>query len=366
MVRLGGLVFCVVLANRTPAVQAQTPAEPGQQSTAAPVQAPDELLRRVADLVHAGKFADAQQTVNGLLVLYPEDARLLKAKSLLEKAPAAPAVAQTAPTSAPAATEIAGSPQPATPATISSAPALSGMDRVDYNALLELARQAQQTTDVAEQRSLSNRFLKQSSSFVEKHPDDVLIWQLRAATARAANAPLDGFEAGQKLVALGAADRGDVGALRLLGQLKNLGWMDKQQVTVANIKAQTANQFAWMLGNWNLANPYNTNTHVVEVIQPTNESFEMWSVKDGARQIQELRGKILATGEIAWEWDYYNPSGVKEWPTGWQPIVMKDIGGDNKTFTLIEPSSRKKPWTYFLRRPDAAESTAEAKAKRRK
>jgi len=55
-----------------------------------------------------------------------------------------------------------------------------------------------------------------------------LLWQLRAASAISLDDPMAGYEAGQTLLGAGAADSDDPNLQRLLGQLKNKGWLDKQ------------------------------------------------------------------------------------------------------------------------------------------
>src|SRR6185312_1518912 len=129
------------------------------------------------------------------------------------------------------------------PATGADAEHLTGMDKVDYNALIERARQAQQTIDPEQQKSSLQRFLADSSLFLQKHPEQVLLWQIRAAAAISVNDPDAGYEAAQKLLAAGAADSTDAALQRLLGQLRNNGWLDKQGVD--NYK-----RYAWILGTW--------------------------------------------------------------------------------------------------------------------
>jgi hypothetical protein len=53
-------------------------------------------------------------------------------------------------------------------------------------------------------------------------------WQLRAASATSLNQPMAGYEAAQQLLATGAADSADPNLQHLLAQLKNKGWLDKQ------------------------------------------------------------------------------------------------------------------------------------------
>jgi hypothetical protein len=183
---------------------------------AAPVQAPDDMTRKITDLVNAGKYAEAQQLTTGLLVAYPDDQRLIKAKALIEKLLTPGSSAKTEPES-----------QPAQPAA-NNGEEFTGMDKIDYNALIELAREAQQTTDLTEQTKLLNQFMDQSNLFLEKHSDQMLLWQLRAASAISLNQPMAGYTSGEKLIGAGAANSNDANLQRLLGQLRNKGWLDRQ------------------------------------------------------------------------------------------------------------------------------------------
>jgi hypothetical protein len=185
-------------------------------------QAPEEATNKITELVHAGKYAEAQQLTTGLLVAYPNDQRLIKAKALMEKllAPAGSANASSS-------NQPANTMAPAQAAPTTKAESLVGMEKVDYSALIVLARQAQQTTDLSEQKKLLKQFMDQSSLFLQKHPDQTLLWQLRAASAISLNQPMEGYEAGQKLLGMGAADSDDPALQQLLGQLKNKSWLDK-------------------------------------------------------------------------------------------------------------------------------------------
>jgi hypothetical protein len=186
-------------------------------------KAPDEVMKKLSDLVHAGKYAEAQQLTTGLLLAYPDDQRLIKAKSLLDKSLASPKLADPAARSNPPTKNV--TPQPAMN-TISEQ--LTGMDKVDYNALIELARQARLNTDLEQQKASLRQFMDQSSPFLLKHPDEMLLWQLRAASAMSLNQTMAGYEAAQQLLAAGAADSADANLQQLLAQLKNKGWLDKQ------------------------------------------------------------------------------------------------------------------------------------------
>jgi hypothetical protein len=194
-------------------------------NTTAAGQAPDDATKKITELVHAGKYAEAQKLTTGLLVAYPDDQRLVKAKAMLDKLlAAAGSAAPGADSHQPSSNSVS-----AQPLAHSNAEQLDGMDKVDYTALTELVRQAQQTTDLPEQTGLLQQFMDQSGPFLQKHPEQMLLWQLRAVSAITLNAPLAGFDAAQKLLAAGAADSKDTNMLQLLTKLKLLGWLDKQQ-----------------------------------------------------------------------------------------------------------------------------------------
>ncbi|HEY6248460.1 MAG TPA: hypothetical protein VI685_00790, partial [Candidatus Angelobacter sp.] len=159
------LGFVIALIFLLP-LHAQTATnDPGNANTAAAAptapaatQAPEEMTRKITDLVNAGKYAEARQLTTGLLVAYPDDQRLIKAKALIENllTPGGPANA------APENTHTA---QPAA----NDGEEFTGMDKIDYAALIELAREAQQTADLTEQTKLLEQFMDQSNSFLQKH-----------------------------------------------------------------------------------------------------------------------------------------------------------------------------------------------------
>jgi hypothetical protein len=208
------IIFTLVLGILSP-LHAQTDAA-AVNTAAAPVQAPDDMTRKITDLVNAGKYAEAQQLTTGLLVAYPDDQRLIKAKALIEKLLTPGSSAKAEPES-----------QTAQPAA-NNGEEFTGMDKIDYNALIELAREAQQASDLTEQSKLLKQFMDQSNSFLEKHSDQMLLWQLRAASAISLNQPMAGYTSGEKLIGAGAANSNDANLQRLLGQLRNKGWLDRQ------------------------------------------------------------------------------------------------------------------------------------------
>ena len=239
------LIFGFVLALMVrPPLQAQTaphaPATVPAANSAPAGQAPAEVLKKLSDLIHAGKYADAQQLATGLLLAYPDDQRLITAKALLDKAVSSPQAAGTGASANQPASSVAP------PAPGANATPLTGMDKVEYNSLIELARQAQQTTDLGQQKVLLQKFMTESRPFAEQHQNDILVWQLRAAAALSLNEPIEGYEAGQELLSAGAADSNDPNLQHLMAQLNLAGWLDHKK---AEFKEQQKG-FEWLLGTW--------------------------------------------------------------------------------------------------------------------
>jgi hypothetical protein len=349
---------------------AQTSAPAGAHATAANTtpagQAPDDLLKKVSDLVQAGRYAQAQQSVTALLMLYPDDQRLIKAKALLDKSLASPKAADAAASSNPPTSNLA----PVQARANANATQLTGMDKVDYNALLELVRQARQSTDLPQQTKLLQQFMDQSSLFLQKHPSEMLLWQLRAASAISLNDPMAGYEVGQKLLIMGAADSADSNLQQLLAQLRNKGWLDRQT-------AEKHAKYDWILGTWSVAWsvswpnrwPWH-NGPVVENRNAQNEEFfisgsaiEGYEIDaDGVKSAEShIRGNILDSGEIRWE-KYYSPAGggsyiinyhAADWarfskqaysadtifyPSGFVPVISFVAGKNKGTMTMVIPS----------------------------
>src|SRR6185437_9912835 len=193
MKKLMNVFICglLLVLGCTVPLRGQTPlADSDASSQPAAAQASDEMTKRITDLVNAGKYTEAQALTTGLLVAYPNDQRLIKTQALLKQL-------LTPDTAAPSTRDV--SPSAASP-TDADTEQLTGMDKVDYNALIEQARQAQQTTDLDQQRSLLQKFLADSSLFLQKHPKQMLLWQIRAAAALSLDDLYAGSEAAQKLL----------------------------------------------------------------------------------------------------------------------------------------------------------------------
>ncbi len=239
-------MICLLPLSAQTATAAPADSKTAAATPAPTAQAPDDMTKKISDLVHNGKYAEAQQLTTGLLVAYPDDQRLIKAKALLDRLLAPGGSANAVPDgSQPRYNEAS-----AQPVDGAKAQPLTGMDRVDYSALIVLARQAQQETDLEQQKASLKQFMDQSDVFLQKHPDQLLLWQLRAASAISLNEPMAGYEAGQKLLTLGAADSNDPNLQVLLGQLKNKGWLDRRGAEEAQHLAQAREVAERFRGVW--------------------------------------------------------------------------------------------------------------------
>jgi hypothetical protein len=316
---------------------------PSAASPTTPGQAPDEVMKKLSDLVHGGKYEEAQQLTSGLLVAYPTDQRLIKAKTLFDKAlasakPPEPVAISNLPTSSVA------SPQP-----VSN---LTGMDKVDYNALIELAREAQQNTDLEQQKASLNQFMDQSSLFLKKHPDQMLLWQLRAASAISVNDPMAGYEAGQKLLAMGAADGNDLNLQRLLAQLKNKGWLDEEWAEKIKKQLELTKKYGWMLGTWSETftstwrrdsginrglwggEKWNSGSTKYErneefYLSKSSAVIEVYEMNAGVKRAEPFyRGTMLDSGEMRWE------ANIGGHP-GWEQATSCEIDEHKRTVTMV-------------------------------
>ena len=375
---LSSLSLLYAQAPSTPAADPNAAANPALAS-----QAPDEMTKKITDLVHAGKYSEAHQLTAGLLIAYPDDERLIKAKALIDKLLAPGSSASAAPVTN----------QPTQPTSNSNAEQLTGMDKVDYDALIELGRQAQQNTDLEQQKASLKQFMDQSGLFLQKHPDQILLWQLRAASAISLNDPMAGYEAGQKLLAAGIADSTDPNSRRLLAQLRNKGWLDKQNAAFEERKKQ----FAWLLGIWDVnwkwlavdANGYRAKARDREQFIATKSGIEGYLLSaNGTRNSgPDFKIAILDSGELKWE-SYLPPADTGEkyvfrwirnggfllpkvligrrsdpdgyfrdpyincgtdtgdtpfYPAGWQPVISSAYDRDKHTMTIVVPVQEPDP-----------------------
>jgi hypothetical protein len=227
------ILICLPRLHAQTATNGPSDTRPAAANPAPATHAPDEMTKKISDQVHVGKYAEAEKLTTGLLVAYPDDQRLIKAKALLDKL-----IATAASVSAvPSGSQPGNSVTPPPPFADGASEQLTGMDKVKYNSLIELARQAQQNSDLVQQEALLKQFMDQSGPFLHKHPNEMLLWKLRAASAISLVEPMAGYEAGQKLLAAGAADSNDANLQQLLAQLNNNGWLDKQKAEELQVSA---------------------------------------------------------------------------------------------------------------------------------
>jgi hypothetical protein len=338
---LGFLVSLIVLSS----LHAQTKEPPANATASAPstpaaAQASDDMTKKITDLVSAGKYTEAQQLTTGLLVAFPDDQRLIKTKALLEKLLAPGSSANETPNN----TQPTNNGAPAQPATNTNAEQLTGRERLDYDALIELARQAQQTTDSEQQKASLERFMDQSSLFLQKHPAELLLSQLRVASAISLNDPMTGYEAGQKLLAAGE-DSNDPNLRRLVAQLKNKGWLDEQGVEEAKQKIEEGKKYDWLIGTW-----------------AGTASWFSKATWDYGKRHRDQRVEFIRSGLSVEGYSYNVSTGVRDsapsfkystftlegmnLPTNWvingkvpnpewQPITSCAVSNDKRTITIV-------------------------------
>ena len=341
-----GLSFVLVFLPLH-AQTAQAPAANAAAATPAPAsQAPEEMTKKITELVHAGKYTEAQKLTAGLLVAYPNDQRLVKANAVIEKLLAPTSSTTSGPTN-----------HPVEPATGTHAEILTGMDGVDYNALIDMVRQAQQNTDLQQQQASLRQFMDESKAFLQKYPGQMLLWQIRGASALSLQDPGAGYEAGQVLLAGGAADSDDPKLQQLLAQLKNKGWLDKQKV--ADYKSNR-----WFLGTWVSSLSYDGKTYndfpPIVFSESASGGIESYgSQGDGKYGNLLFRGTMQGPG-IFWE-VYLFPTiaGIQHYPSEWQPVIAFEASNNGRQIKILVPSqwatlrdsqngSLKQPKIYVL------------------
>jgi hypothetical protein len=314
-------------ANTTaiPDSEVQAPSEPAPGPEG---NAPDEMTKIITDMVHAGKYVEARKLTQSLLIVYPSDRRLIKAKTLIAEMIASPGSAASA----------SDNSLPEAAAMRSEAAPLTGMDKVDYDALILLGKNAQQTTELSEQTKLMGQFMSQSTVFLQKHPDQMLLWQLRAAIAMVANLPVAGYEAGHRLLDAGVGDSTDPNSRQLLAELKNRGYLDHGVMETALVERkqhEELERYNWLLGSWSVS--WSSNQHVLftplhvayeEEFARSGAGFEGYSTNkySGKSAKPDIRFAILDSGEIGWE-------GADAF--GWKPVVSSEIDNDRRTIKIV-------------------------------
>jgi hypothetical protein len=200
---------------------------------------------------------------------------------------------------------------------------------------------------------------------LQKHPEQMLLWQIRAAAAMTVNDPDAGYEAAQKLMAAGAADSNDAALQRLLGQLKNNGWLDKQGV-------DDYKKYAWIVGTWTISwsigeRPDEHGDGDKEIFSKSDSGGieGRWVLKN---RRPNMRGTFVPTG-VSWETylktsdhDSESPGvhvfivddapGKPYYPSGWQPPISYVLSEDKRRMTMVFPQqSPKRNNKYALQHP---------------
>ena len=177
----------------------------------------------------------------------------------------------------------------------------------------------------------------QSAPFLQKHPDQMLLWQFRVVSAISLDEPMKGYKAGQRLIAAGAADSTDPALQQLLGQLKNKGWLDKADAT---IRAKIDFPFrTWDLSS-DCTNPQGELiAHGKRSIVTVPKSGSLIEINEVSGDIVEglfpyLRATVDDTGGLRWEgYTYY----------GWTPARSYEIDIQDNTITIIVPRTGTDP-----------------------
>lgn len=194
-------------------------------ATAAPVvssdtaKIPDAQIRRLTDLISAGKIEEAAKVAEALVNFFPDDPRAAKYKSQIA---ALGATTSAAPSTPP-------SPGPPSASTPAAAAQPTGRDRIVYNSTLLLLQQARESDNSNTRTSLLRRFLYESAPLADKYPTLLHLWQARAAVALELDEARPGILAGDNLLKLGAADSSDPALQNLLAQLHRKTWLDQDK-----------------------------------------------------------------------------------------------------------------------------------------
>ncbi len=173
---------------------------------AASAQPTEAHLEGVATLVQLGRIAEAQTSVETLLVIYPGDPSLIEIQRLLR---------------ARLSTSKEGKSAPPPPRL---APQLTGLDSVVYDSIQRLISQVPDA-DPARYTATLQRVLDDSATLIGKYPDLVPLWSARATAALALDDEHAGLLAAERLLKLGAADSPDPALRDLLASLHLKGWL---------------------------------------------------------------------------------------------------------------------------------------------
>jgi hypothetical protein len=196
-----------------------------------------------------------------------------------------------------------------------------------------------------QQKAFLKQFMDQSAVFLQKHPGEMLLWQLRVASALSLDDPMAGYEAGQKLLAMGGADSNDPTLQRLLVQLKNKGWLDKKGIEDKQRQAK----YAPVLGTWR--GSFWAMAFSGKIVKVNDVTYE-FSKSDSAikcvisgagdQRGAFFRGTIINSGEIRWEILFFRE--------GWQPVTSWEFGDDKMTMKAVYVDRKNKSFEWSFRK----------------
>jgi protein involved in temperature-dependent protein secretion len=299
---------------------------------------PAATQKEIEQLVQQNKFTDALAKVDALLKANPADKDLLDLKAQLEKSAKLPAPAAGAPAK------------------------MTDEDRLEANTVNRLMVKIRESTDPADRKKMQEQVLEHTAPLVQKYPQELNLWQVRAIAALALDKPRDGWEAGKNLKALGAMSSTDPALSDVMSELNLKGWlkMDEAQIKEAETKV-TEGEATKLLsklwqGTWKLAKK-DTSTygqwdasHTVEIIlsidagagEPQlhyqveeNDSRNNHAHSNGLRMEQTNHFKLEAPGNSSYE--HNTRAAGKDYSTGGyvdQPPTSVTGSGD---IDLVKP-----------------------------
>jgi hypothetical protein len=161
---------------------------------------PPAALERVVNLVGEGKFDDAKVAVETLLILYPDDPQLTRIYAIIQQ-------------------------RLKQPPTAPSPPVLSNADRLEINTLVSAVNQAFQIKDTAQRHQRLQSALARPVPDNAKNTAWLPYWQARALAAMDLGNYVEGWQAGNALIQLGALDSQDGSLNQIMVNLNTRGWL---------------------------------------------------------------------------------------------------------------------------------------------
>ncbi len=158
----------------------------------------EEQLKKLEGLIRDDKIDEAISRLDDLIKLNPEDPKLREMRdNLVESRKITSNLSKAMPPAA----------------------------RLDLEALLLLAQNADSAPDQKERKKLMLQFLGKSAAFANEYPDQKL-WLLRAAAALELGRSKVAWEAGQRMIGLRAMESEDPKVREVMAALRLKGWLN--------------------------------------------------------------------------------------------------------------------------------------------